>query len=45
MADSSTVVWVPDANLLSVNTKLDVTPLSSLEDFRPEEYGLPPYNS
>lgn len=45
MVDSSTVVWIPDTNLLSVNTKLDVTPLSSLEDFRPEEYGLPPYNS
>ncbi|KAI0076136.1 HAD-like protein [Panus rudis PR-1116 ss-1] len=44
------VVWVPDPNLLALgdneNTileKPDQT-LKSLEDFKPEEWGLPPYD-
>ncbi|KAH9895129.1 HAD-like protein [Cubamyces lactineus] len=45
------VVWVPDANLLSIGG--DAAPaaetpdlqLTSLEEFRPEEWGLPPYDS
>ncbi|GAW05584.1 HAD-like protein [Lentinula edodes] len=41
------VVWVPDANLLDVNysgnEKADQI-LKSLEDFVPEEWGLPPYD-
>ncbi|KAJ7680903.1 HAD-like domain-containing protein [Mycena polygramma] len=40
------VVWVPDANLLGVEysgeEKADQI-LKSLEDFLPEEWGLPPY--
>ncbi|KAK0240668.1 HAD-like domain-containing protein [Armillaria nabsnona] len=40
------VVWVPDTNLLSVeytgDEKADVT-LSSIDDFLPEKWGLPPY--
>ncbi|KAJ7354623.1 HAD-like domain-containing protein [Mycena albidolilacea] len=40
------VVWVPDANLLDVEysgeEKADQT-LKSLEDFVPEQWGLPPY--
>ena len=45
------VVWVPDANLLAVGgeeTSIDEQPdmtLQSLEDFVPEEWGLPPYDS
>lgn len=39
------VVWVPDPNLLAVDSSLDVTKLSSLEQFRPEEWGLPAYDS
>ncbi|KAJ7760980.1 HAD-like domain-containing protein [Mycena metata] len=42
------VVWVPDANLLDVEysgeEKADQT-LKSLEDFVPEEWGLPPYDA
>ncbi|KAF8268198.1 HAD-like protein [Lactarius quietus] len=43
------VVWVPDENLLSVGgsqtvEKPDQT-LRSLEDFVPEEWGLPPFNN
>ena len=45
------VVWVPDANLValggevtSVGEQPDAT-LKSLEDFVPEEWGLPPYGS
>lgn len=42
------VVWVPDANLLDLgNTgeeQADQT-LRSIEDFVPEEWGLPPYTS
>ena len=45
------VVWVPDANLValggeatSVGEQPDAT-LKSLEDFVPEEWGLPPYQS
>lgn len=41
----SLVVWVPDPNLLAVDSSLDVTKLSSLEQFRPEEWGLPAYDS
>jgi pseudouridine-5'-monophosphatase len=41
-----TVVWVPDANLLDVEysgeEKADQT-LKSVEDFVPEQWGLPPY--
>ena len=48
------VVWVPDPNLialgsnddaaLSVTEQADLT-LNSLEDFVPEHWGLPPYDS
>lgn len=44
------VVWVPDPNLLEVgdneNTILQKPDqiLKSLEDFNPEEWGLPPYD-
>ena len=47
------VVWVPDANLLAVDTsgnglttveQPDQT-LKSLDEFIPEEWGLPPYES
>lgn len=45
------MVWVPDANLLSlggettsVDEQADLT-ISSLEDFVPEQWGLPPYNT
>jgi len=40
------VVWVPDPNLLKfghgVDEKADLL-LRSLEEFKPEEWGLPPY--
>jgi pseudouridine 5'-phosphatase len=43
------VVWVPDENLLSVgSSQLTEKPdqvLRSLEDFVPEEWGLPPYDN
>ncbi|KAI0745927.1 HAD-like protein [Earliella scabrosa] len=45
------VVWVPDANLLSLGgeeTSVDERPdltLNSLEEFVPEQWGLPPYNT
>ena len=47
------VVWVPDPNLIALNGGVE-TPatieqpdqiLMSLEDFKPEEWGLPPYDS
>ncbi|KAH9942382.1 HAD-like protein [Epithele typhae] len=45
------VVWVPDANLLAVGAETpsgdeqaDIT-LKSLEEFVPEEWGLPPYDA
>ncbi|KAI0315229.1 HAD-like protein [Amylostereum chailletii] len=41
------VVWVPDPELLTVDSKDEITPdqtLRSLEDFVPEEWGLPPYD-
>ena len=45
------VVWVPDGNLLalggeetSVDERPDLT-LNSLEEFVPEQWGLPPYNT
>ncbi|KAJ3867985.1 HAD-like domain-containing protein [Lentinula novae-zelandiae] len=41
------VVWVPDANLLDVNYSGDEKAdqiLKSLEEFVPEEWGLPPYD-
>lgn len=42
------VVWVPDPNLLKLNHQTEEIPdqiLSSLEDFNPEEWGLPPYDN
>jgi len=43
-----TVVWVPDPNLLDVEysgiEQADQT-LKSIEEFVPEEWGLPPYDS
>ncbi|KAI1795624.1 HAD-like protein [Ganoderma leucocontextum] len=45
------VVWVPDANLVSLGgeaTSVDEQPdstLKSLEEFVPEDWGLPPYAS
>ncbi|KAL1942827.1 hypothetical protein VTO73DRAFT_5067 [Trametes versicolor] len=47
------VVWVPDANLLSIGGDSEVAPavenpdlmLKTLEEFVPEEWGLPPYGS
>ncbi|CAG8569471.1 4695_t:CDS:2 [Acaulospora colombiana] len=39
------VVWVPDANLLALDPKLDVPKISTLENFIPEEWGLPPYDA
>ncbi|KAI0335153.1 HAD-like protein [Cubamyces sp. BRFM 1775] len=45
------VVWVPDANLLSIGGDAAPTAetpdlqLTSLEEFVPEEWGLPPYDS
>ena len=45
------VVWVPDANLVALGgetTTVDDEPdetLKSLEDFVPEHWGLPPYDS
>ncbi|EIN11417.1 HAD-like protein [Punctularia strigosozonata HHB-11173 SS5] len=42
------VVWVPDANLLGVDyqgvEKADQV-LKSLEEFKPDDWGLPPYDS
>ncbi len=47
MADGISVVWVPDSNLLGVeytgDEKADAT-LSSIDDFLPEKWGLPPYD-
>ncbi|KAH7888889.1 HAD-like protein [Phlebopus sp. FC_14] len=40
------VVWVPDSNLLNVETTTTHIPdqtLKSIEEFKPEEWGLPPY--
>lgn len=42
------VVWVPDAKLLEVDSKGQEQPdltLRSLEEFKPEEWGLPPYDN
>lgn len=47
------MVWVPDAALLSIGGDSEVAPavekpdlmLKSLEEFVPEEWGLPPYGS
>jgi len=42
------VIWVPDANLLDIGYAGHETPdqvLKSIEDFIPEEWGLPPYTS
>ncbi|KAF9010675.1 HAD-like domain-containing protein [Cyathus striatus] len=41
------VIWIPDVNLLDVEYKGDEKAdqvLRSLEDFKPEEWGLPPYD-
>ena len=40
------VVWVPDPNLLAMEYSGKHIPdqtLCSIEEFRPEEWGLPPY--
>ena len=45
---SSTVVWVPDPNLLKIGSNEEEKPdqvLTTLEDFVPEDWGLPPYPS
>ncbi|KIM31403.1 hypothetical protein M408DRAFT_327623 [Serendipita vermifera MAFF 305830] len=39
------VVWVPDSNLLALDPDLQVVPTPSLLDFKPEEWGLPAYDS
>lgn len=42
------VIWVPDPNLLDVEyagTEQADQTLKSLEDFIPEAWGLPPYDS
>ncbi|KAG6375506.1 HAD-like protein [Boletus reticuloceps] len=42
------VVWVPDPNLLAMEYSGKHTPdetLRSIEEFRPEKWGLPPYDS
>lgn len=39
-------VWVPDPNLDTSSCAGKATAiLKSLEDFRPEDYGLPPYTT
>jgi hypothetical protein len=41
------VVWVPDSHLLGASYPGDERPdltLKSLEEFVPEEWGLPPYS-
>ena len=49
-ADLAAVVWVPDANLLSIGgdaapaAEMPDLQLTSLEEFVPEEWGLPPYD-
>ena len=43
-----TVVWVPDVNLLDVPHDSHERPdqiLRSVEEFVPEEWGLPPYSA
>lgn len=45
--ENCVVVWVPDEGLLaaSADEQVDVSQqLSSLELFKPEEWGLPPYD-
>jgi len=48
-ADPTAVLWVPDPNLLALegtscaSDTADVI-LNSLEDFVPEQWGLPPYD-
>jgi len=47
-ADLAAVVWVPDANLLDVEYEGDERAdqiLQSVEEFAPEQWGLPPYGS
>ena len=39
-------VWVPDPNVNRANVRNQPTlTLDSLEDFKPELFGLPPYDS
>lgn len=44
----TSVVWVPDENLLKVanpSTHLPDETITSIEHFKPEEWGLPPYDA
>lgn len=45
LLNQSPVVWVPDPNLLALGLDTVVADevLSSLENFKPETWGLPPY--
>jgi pseudouridine-5'-monophosphatase len=41
------VVWIPDPNLVKLGTVVAEVPdqvIQSMEDFKPEEWGLPPYD-
>jgi pseudouridine 5'-phosphatase len=40
-----TVVWVPDEKLLGLEHALEINHIPSLEHFKPEEWGLPPYEA
>lgn len=44
-AFESTVVWVPDEKLLSLEHALEIGHIGSLEDFKPEEWSLPAYDA
>jgi len=44
----SPVVWVPDERIAALDDAKALEPhqtLHSLEDFKPEEWGLPPYQA
>jgi len=36
---------VPDKELLSLEHALEISHIASLEDFKPEEWGLPAYGA